>query len=60
MEALRLDPPVPVSQIMYTTEEISTKKKDGKEKDEVKMSNVADINPKSRMKALKSRGAVHD
>ena len=25
MEALRLDPPVAVSQIMYTTEEISTK-----------------------------------
>ena len=44
MEALRLDPPIPVSQIMYTTEEISTRKKDGKE--EVKIAPDA-INPKS-------------
>ena len=44
MEALRLDPPIPVSQIMCTTEEISTRKKDGKE--EVKIAPDA-INPKS-------------
>ena len=47
MEALRLDPPVPVSQIMCTTEEISTRPKDGKE--EPKIAPDA-INPKSKMK----------
>ena len=61
MEALRLDPPIPVSQIMQTTEEISTNPKAAaKDKDEVKIASAADINPKSRMKTLKSRGAVHD
>ena len=59
MEALRLDPPIPVSQIMYTTEEISTKSSSNDKKEEVVI-DPNDFNPKSRMKKLKSRGAVHD